>query len=217
MPYFFFFFLLLKPEVACSDSQASLHFLGTPASSQQHIFGTFIETGGMRRGEPLAKTPQDLPLPLGRARGVPTALPALQASISLCCCQALMFPGGRSFSSTVECCFYTRFISTVSTAARSCSPSMPWMEMSARRDALALTCQGLCKLPASPAAPPATLTGSLGATEVVDWLCDGLGRARIQKRFTSLIFTQAFVLPGGTSRLGIPAFGGLGCVLSWAV
>lgn len=88
------------------------------------------------------------------------------------------------------------------------------MEMSARRDALALTCQGLCKLPASPAAPPAALTGSLGATEVVDWLCDGLGRARIQKRFTSLIFTQAFVLPGGTSRLGVPAFGGLGCVLS---
>jgi len=55
------------------------------------------------------------------------------ARIKPCLCRALMFPGGRSFNGAVECCFYTRFISTVNIPPQSCYLSMPCMLISAHK------------------------------------------------------------------------------------
>lgn len=136
--------LLLKPGLACSDLPAALLSLRAPVSSQQRIFGIFVETWGqvviVVQRAPCYESPGTASLSR-QSQGCPHS-PACSAEaaarIKPRLCRALMFPGGRSSNGAVECCFYTRFISTVNTPPQSCSPSMPCMAMSARKARLLL-------------------------------------------------------------------------------
>lgn len=173
-------------------------------------------------------------------QGVPTvpsvrrhkAAPAV-VKIKPCLCWALMFPGGRSFNGTVECCFYTRFISTVNIPPQSCYLSMPWMLIGTHetggccRYTPAFTFKELSKQPLGrsrrlPKESSAALRGEGGGTRSRTGLATG-SQERGFKGDSSDLFSQRHLYRAHTlycleepCTSAIKIFGRLGYTLSWA-
>lgn len=135
-----------------------------PSSSwehQQHILGTFIESGGSEDGcggdSPLLRDPRtaclSLPEPgVSPEPPLPLRAPAAAARIKRRLCRALMLPGGEG-ALTAECCFYTRFISAVNSGTEPLSEHA--LNGNERRRARLHLPKALQTSSAPPASPPA--------------------------------------------------------------
>lgn len=165
-------------------------------------------------GQPLAKGPKNrlslLPEPGVSSQPVlPLRAPAAAAQIEPRLCRALMLPGGEG-ALTAECCFYTRFISTVNSGTE---PLSEHALHGNERWQARLHLPKALQTPAPPASAPAprgqrSSARREGSEAQRSWtgFVMGLGEAGFKKRLKCLIFTQTLIQglhvvpPGGTSH-----------------
>lgn len=135
-------------------------------------------------GQPLAKRPQEQPVPLAKNS-----------------CRALMFPGGRSFNGAVECCFYTRFISTVNSGTEPLSGHALHGNEPRCSPGYALTpSKGFTNISITPGSPRTARREGREALRSPAGFVMGLGEPGFKKRFECFILYRGLhiVLPGGT-------------------